>query len=149
MHIQVTYWDPTTLRIVAHGNHLVQNVSTDRGTGITTIGYSGQVRPAGTVTAGTLVTMHPRLGISHGTGVAGGLTYMVTNSTRVSTINVTLHGGATESVVEGGGQGNHTYRLVRVVRRDDQTPVRLLAANADGFHSSCVTIGPKLLDSEV
>lgn len=29
------------------------------------------------------------------------------------------------------------------------TPVRLLAANADGFHSSCVRAGPSLIDSEI
>lgn len=35
-----------------------------------------------------------------------------------------------------------------MVRRPGRAPIRLLAANADGFHSSCVRVGPKLLDSE-
>lgn len=132
--------------MIAHGNHMVVNISFGPET---LIEYWGKVSPEGAVSKGTLVTMHPRLGISQGTGVAGGLTYMITNSSRVSTVNVSVYGGATEAIVEGGGEGNHTYRFVRVVRRKGQTPVRLLAANADGFHSSCVTQGPTLVDSEV
>jgi len=43
-----------------------------------------------------------------------GIRYLVTNSSRVQTVGVTIHGGATEAVVEGGGEGNHTYRGVKV-----------------------------------
>lgn len=148
--LKVTYWDPRTLRIIAHGNHIFTNLtSASAPGGADTVRYTGKVAPAGIVTAGTLATLHPRLGISNGTGRPAGLTYLITNSTRVHTANVTLHGGATEAVVEAGGNGGHTYNGVRVVRRQGQSPVRLLAANADGFHSSCVRDGPSLVDSEI
>ena len=87
--------------------------------------------------------------LSHGSGQAGGLTYLITNSTRILTVNHTIHGGATEAVVEAGGEGGHSYHNLRLIRRVGQHPVRLLAANADGFHSSCVRIAPKLIDSEI
>lgn len=203
--VKITFWDQETLGTIAHGNHLFNNISKTSSAGTTTtyrLGYSGCVSPVGVVQPGAaLATLHPRLGLANGTGVAGGLTYLVTNASRVHTINVTLHGGATEAVVEGGGEGNHTYQNIRIVRptlvwdprrlvcnknnelpeakpscvtrlsislshthalslsfffsfflqvrRNGQRPVRLLAANADGFHSSCVRIGPKLLDSEI
>jgi hypothetical protein len=182
--IKATFWDPSTLRIIAHGNHIFTNMtrlgsgasSSSGGVDISTIrvggvgdsvsshtgstveykvAYTGKVVPAGAVQDGSLATLHPRLGIANGTGIAGGLTYLITNSTRVASIGVVVHGGATEAVVEGGGAGNHTYTGIRVARRhldnsksDGTTPVRLLAANADGFHSSCVRIGPQLVDSE-
>ena len=151
--IKATFWDPATLRIVAHGNHLVVNVTRAVPSGaVWRIDYAGAVSPPGAVAAGSLATLHPRLGLANGTGVDGGLTYLITNSTRVTTERLTLHGGATESVVEAGGHGGHVYRHVRVVRREPGPgggPVRLLAANADGFHSSCVQVGPQLLDSEL
>jgi hypothetical protein len=148
--LKVTFWDPVTMRIVAHGNHIFTNLTSAREPGgADTVRYTGKASPAEAVTPGTLATLHPRLGISNGTGKPAGLTYLITNSSRVDTANVTLHGGATEAVVEAGGDGGHTYTGVRVVRRAGQTPVRLLAANADGFHSSCVRVGPSLVRSEI
>lgn len=146
--IKITFWDPKTLRIIAHGNHLFAGLSKNPD-GTSSVSYTGRVAPVGAVQTGALITVHPRLGIAHGTGVPAGLTYMITNSTRILTQDLVVHGGATESVVEGGGEGNNTYLRVKVIRRrPEQSPVRLLAANADGFHSSCVRVGPTLLDSE-
>ena len=144
--VKLTLWDPTTLRIIVHGNHLVSS-STRLNGSLFRVAFSGCSDCV--IPPGTLVTVHPRLGLSHGTGRPGGLTYLITNSSRVTTVNHTLHGSATEALVEAGGEGNHTWRSVRLVRREGQQPLRLLAANADGFHSSCVRIGPKLLDSEL
>ena len=147
--VKMTFWDQHTLRMIAPGNHLV-NVSRNRGGGtVFRITYYGVVPNTTAVSAGSLVTVHPRLGLSHGTGKPGGITYLITNSSGVQTVNFTLHGGATEAIVEAGGEGAHTYRNVRLVRRKGRDPVRLLAANADGFHSTCVRVGPKLIDSEL
>jgi hypothetical protein len=147
--IKVTFFSNESLRIIAHGNHLYSNM-TSMGSATSRVWYKGAVTPVDAVQPGALVTLHPRLGIANGTGVAAGLTYLVTNCSSVVTTDLTVHGGATESIVEGGGEGNNTYIRNRVVRDPQQTnPVRLLAANADGFHSSCVKIGPKLMDSEL
>jgi hypothetical protein len=144
--IKVTFFSNTSLNIIAHGNHLFQNMSTKVGQTSYRIWYSGSAGSA--VEAGAFATLHPRLGIANGTGIGAGLTYLITNCSSVTTTDLTVYGGATESIVEGGGEGNHTYLRVRVVRDPNQKPIRLLAANADGFHSSCVRTGPKLLDSE-
>lgn len=150
--IKITFWDPVTLRIIAHGNHLFNELEKRNAEGAASynVNYKGSVSPPGIVQAGALFTMHPRLGVANGTGVAAGLTYMITNSSNIRTEDLTIHGGATESVVEGGGAGNNTYVRVKVVRRPSTpgSPPRLLAANADGFHSSCVRVGPRLIDSE-
>ena len=109
---------------------------------------------------GDLATVHYRLGLANPstlepvkTGERGGLTYLVVNSSHVLTVDYTLHGGGTEAIVETGGNGPNTFRRVRVTRRPVNSlagygPVRLLASNADGFHSSCVVHGPTLEDSE-
>lgn len=154
--VKMAFWDAGTTRMIAHGNHLVNN-STRIGEDVSTfrIHFTGPLKPDGTVQAGALATVHFRLGLADPTtlkplvtGSPGGLTYLITNSSNVSTLNHTLHGGGTEAIVEAGGEGGHTYRGVRVVRRPDAKPMRLLAANADGFHSSCVRRGPTLEDSE-
>ena len=88
------------------GNHLLHNLTSLGGANSTSNGtfrvtYQGPALPAGTVKEGTLCTVHPRLGLRNGTGVAGGLTYLVTNSSNILTANLTVHGGATESIVSG------------------------------------------------
>ena len=145
--------------MVAHGNHLVCNTTRahDRpNPDIFRVTFRGAIAPAGSVQPGTLATVHYRLGLADPTtlqpvrtGQAGGLTYLITNSSRVTTLNHTLHGGGTEAIVEAGGEGGNIYRGIRVARREGRTPQRLLAANADGFHSSCVLKGPILEDSEI
>eukprot|EP00041_Stephanoeca_diplocostata_P021258 m.490641 g.490641 ORF g.490641 m.490641 type:complete len:421 (-) comp21781_c0_seq5:936-2198(-) len=182
---KVTFWDPSTLVMIEHGNHIVANIS--RVTTATQVSENdGQSQEsAGNIFRidfdmtpllkhldsykGTYVTVHPRLGLSSGTGNPGGLTYLITNSSNVTTQDLNIYGGATEAIVEGGGRGGHVYRRVRLIRREQSTmkhhrssvmmnpvlnsvsatPTRLLVANADGFHSSCVRVGPTLVDSEI
>ena len=44
-----------------------------------------------------------------------GRSYLITNATRVTSINVRVYGAPNEAVVEAGGGGGHLYdRLVRV-----------------------------------
>eukprot|EP01079_Euglenida_sp_SAG-EU17-18_P004444 gene4442-807_t len=153
--VKVAFWDPDTLLYSVHGNQMFVNATRLPGHPAHRLAFTG-ASVLGAVTPGTLVTVHFRLGLTDPSDpiptpirTPGGLTYLITNSSSVTTRGVTLHGGATESVVEGGGLGNHTYDRVRIVRRAGQIPVRLLAANADGFHSSCVRVGPTLINSEI
>ncbi len=157
--VKATFWDSVTTRMVAHGNHLVCNTTrfgSHQNAGVFRVTFRGPIVPTGSVQPGVLATVHYRLGLADPTtlqpvktGEAGGLTFLITNSSRITTLNHTLHGGGTEAIVEAGGEGGNIYRGVRVARREGRTPQRLLAANADGFHSSCVLNGPTLEDSEI
>jgi hypothetical protein len=156
--VKATFFDKSTTRMIAHGNHLVKNCTCVGD--ICRITFTGAISPAGSVQPGDLATVHYRLGLANPstlepvkTGERGGLTYLVVNSSHVLTVDYTLHGGGTEAIVETGGNGPNTFRRVRVTRRPVNSlagygPVRLLASNADGFHSSCVVHGPTLEDSE-
>lgn len=157
--VKATFWDSVTTRMVAHGNHLVCNttrVTGQHNSDVFRVTFRGPIVPADSVQPGALATVHYRLGLADPTtlqpvrtGQPGGLTYLITNSSRITTLNHTVHGGGTEAIVEAGGEGGNVYRGIRVARREGRTPQRLLAANADGFHSSCVVSGPTLEDSEI
>ena len=86
----------------------------------------------------TLVAVWPR----------GGSTYLLRNSTRVTTHNLTVHGGGNMGVIEDHGGGGHVHTGLAIVRRSTG-PVHLLALNADGFHSNTAENAPMLLDSEI
>jgi hypothetical protein len=72
-------------------------------------------------------------------------TYVVGNSSAVTTEDVTVHSTKGLNFYELDGEGGHTYRRIRYVRRDGQ----LIASNADAFHSIDVAKGPTLEDSEL
>jgi hypothetical protein len=156
--VKVTFWEPTTTRMIAHGNHLFVNATAAAAVpdssddpSVFRVGFTGAAIAPGLVPPGSLATVHYRLGLADpasrqpvATGTAGGLTYLITNSSAVKTVNHSLHGGGTEALVEAGGAGGHVWQDVFLGRRPEHQPLRLLAANADGFHSSCVRSGPTL-----
>ena len=85
--------------------------------------------------ASTLVAVSPRLGLAHGSGRPGGRTVLLTNTSDMHILDLVVHGAASEAVVEAGGGGGNVYDAIRVDRPQTPQPF-LLAANADGFHSS-------------
>ena len=72
-------------------------------------------------------------------------TYVVGNSSNVTSEDVTVYSAKSLNFYELDGEGGHTYRRVKVARRDGQ----LIASNADCFHSIDVARGPLLVDSEM
>eukprot|EP00730_Choanoeca_flexa_P012920 TRINITY_DN4765_c0_g2_i1.p1 TRINITY_DN4765_c0_g2~~TRINITY_DN4765_c0_g2_i1.p1 ORF type:complete len:550 (+),score=133.67 TRINITY_DN4765_c0_g2_i1:1640-3289(+) len=93
-----------------------------------------------------LVTIMPR-GYRH--------SLLLTNASNSLLDNVHLYGGSSMGVVDSGGYGNNTYRYLNMTRRPYTHPVlgvtvdRLLAINADGFHSTSNTVGPRIVDSHL
>ena len=83
---------------------------------------------------------------THGIGVGDqtvmtiwrGFTYVISNSSRVTTQDVAVHAGGYMAIQEMDGPGNHVYRNVQLVPRNG----RLLSSNADGFHSSDMDHAP-------
>ena len=71
-----------------------------------------------------------------------GSTWNIDSSSGVVTEDVTIHAGG---FLEQLGEGGHIYRRVKIIRR----PGRLMALNADGFHSTSTGTGPTLLDPEI
>ena len=72
-------------------------------------------------------------------------TYVIGNSSRVTTEDVTVYSSKSLNFYELDGFGAHVYRRVRVTRRDGQ----LIGSNADCFHSIDVQHGPLIVDSEL
>jgi hypothetical protein len=68
--------------------------------------------------------------------------------------NVHIYGGSFMGIVEGGGEGGNTYHAVNITRRPFTSATgsvvdRLLAVNADGFHSTSNTVGPTVVNSQI
>eukprot|EP01052_Picozoa_sp_SAG31_P029664 SAG31_NODE_2966_length_4842_cov_23.744676_3_plen_427_part_01 len=76
------------------------------------------------------------------------LTYVVANSTRVVTEDVTIHGATGFAIQELDGQCGHVYRRVRIARRSGTDPL-MIASNADGFHSNSCGLGALLDQCEL
>ena len=72
-------------------------------------------------------------------------TYVVGNSSAVTTEDVAVHSTKGLNFYELDGEGGHIYRRIQYKRRDGQ----LIASNADAFHSIDVAVGPTLEDSEL
>ena len=67
-----------------------------------------------------------------------GFTYTIANSSEVTTHDVGVHAGGYMAVAEMDGGGRHVYRNLQVVPRNG----RLIASNADGFHSADMDHAP-------
>lgn len=76
-----------------------------------------------------------------------GYTYLVHNSTRIASSDVTLHSASFMAITEFDGEGGHSYDNFRVVRRGVDPDARCgrdgrrlcfgaVASNGDVFHSS-------------
>eukprot|EP00036_Acanthoecidae_sp_10tr_P005498 CAMPEP_0182934556 /NCGR_PEP_ID=MMETSP0105_2-20130417/36350_1 /TAXON_ID=81532 ORGANISM="Acanthoeca-like sp., Strain 10tr" /NCGR_SAMPLE_ID=MMETSP0105_2 /ASSEMBLY_ACC=CAM_ASM_000205 /LENGTH=594 /DNA_ID=CAMNT_0025073419 /DNA_START=1 /DNA_END=1785 /DNA_ORIENTATION=- len=99
----------------------------------------------GIVTSGTPITVFPR---------GGQHSLRLINSTACTVSNFTILGGPSMGVVESNGGGGHMYGGLRIVRDSAPSaalglPPRLLATNADGFHSTTNRRGPLVLQSEI
>ena len=71
-----------------------------------------------------------------------GTTYLVLNSSAVSTLNLTVRAASYMAIVEANGRGGHRYEGVKIVASRASSP---LAANADAFHSTGCAQGPTLI----
>lgn len=96
------------------------------------------------LTVGTPVTVFPR---------GGQHSLRLINCTECTVTNLTIHGGSSMGIVDSDGGGGNTYLAVTIARTDTPSliglPPRLLATNADGFHSTTNRRGPALLRSEI
>jgi hypothetical protein len=70
----------------------------------------------------------------------------VENSESVTLEDVTIYASPHMAVVETGGKGGHVYRRCKVIRRPGTQ--RLMACNADVFHSIQVERGPTIEECE-
>ena len=70
----------------------------------------------------------------------------VDNSESVTLEDVTIYASPHMAVVETGGKGGHVYRRCKVIRRPGTQ--RLMACNADVFHSIQVERGPTIEECE-
>jgi hypothetical protein len=70
----------------------------------------------------------------------------VNNSESVTLEDLTIYASPHMAVVETGGKGGHVYRRCKVVRRPGTQ--RLMACNADVFHSIQVERGPTIEECE-
>eukprot|EP01051_Picozoa_sp_SAG22_P015934 SAG22_NODE_2160_length_2915_cov_4.330256_3_plen_328_part_00 len=73
--------------------------------------------------------------------------FRLTNTTRMVTDNVTLHGAGSMGFGEFGGEGGNVYRDCHNVRRPGSP--HLLSSNHDGFHSYAMATGPTLERVEI
>ena len=97
-----------------------------------------------------LVTVFPR---------DGHHSYVCIGCKNVTLDGVRIFGGSAMGVVETGGGGGHVYRNFTLARRPltrgssgELLPAaipRLLASNADGFHSSSNDVGPTIINSTI
>ena len=86
---------------------------------------------------GDLITIFARTARAVKTEVSAGCTFE----------NVTLYSSPFVCFVENVGNGGHTYRNCRIVKRPGTD--RLMSGNADGFNSASVLVGPKLLNCRI
>ena len=146
---KVAFWEPESRRLVqfvdpfpSASNQFMANASLVDGT-------SDQWRitlqapvTGDPVENSTLVTIFPRRG----------LTWTLTNSSAIITRKISIFAGGNMGFVEKLGAGNNVYDRVSVSRPPTDyhfLPDRLMALNADGFHSDSVGAGPTLRDSEI
>ena len=71
-----------------------------------------------------------------------GFSYVIANSSRVTTQDLAIHAAGDMALFEGDGGGGHVYRRLQVVPRNG----RIISSNADAFHSSDLERGPTLID---
>lgn len=94
---------------------------------------NGDLSPA----VGALVTVNPRCGFA----------FQLINTSDTSVTHVTAYGAGSMAFAEFAGEGGNEWSHLLLTRRPNTT--RLLSANADGFQSSSVRVGPYLHDSEL
>ena len=74
-----------------------------------------------------------------------GFTYNIENSTSVTTEDLAIHATGYIGVYEADGGGGHVYRRFTLAPRHGM----IVAANADGFHSSNCDRGPTIENSVI
>jgi hypothetical protein len=75
-----------------------------------------------------------------------GFTLALVWTANVVVRDVTLHAASYMAVVEFQGDGGNVYERLSIVPRNT---TRVLASNADGFHSSGMRAGPRLVNVEI
>ena len=74
-----------------------------------------------------------------------GFTYFVSNSTNITSQNITIHSSSFMAITEFDGICGNRYESIKVIRRTKVKqgyPLPLVACNADVFHSSGCQKGP-------
>lgn len=159
---KIGFWDPETLQQSYHGNQFLHSAkrlgSIDEMGGVGVELLASARAYGSNLSSGVkylLTFVHPVFGDPRpnrtlvATFPRGGYTYTLRNSSRVTTRNLTIHGGGNMGVVEDGGLGSHYHSGLRIMRRPGASPIPLLALNADGFHSNSAVHGPTLEDAEI
>lgn len=75
-----------------------------------------------------------------------GFTLTLSRTAACTVTDVTLYAASSMAVTEFLGDGGNVYTRLRIVPRNSSRP---LASNADGFHSSGMRAGPRLVNSEI
>ena len=145
---KVIFWDPETLLMLPNQtgvclwNATWRDGSAPRRYGLSindaiynvaSCFSSGDLSPA----AGALVTVNPRCGFA----------FQLLNTSLSIVADVVAYGAGSMAFAEFAGEGGNEWSNILLTRRPNST--RLLSANADGFQSSCVRVGPYLHDSEL
>lgn len=145
---KVIFWDPETRRMLPNQTGVcLWNDSWPVGTATLRYGLSindaifnvaacflnGNLSPA----AGALVTVNPRCGFA----------FQLINTSGSIVSDVTAYGAGSMAFAEFAGEGGNEWSNLLLTRRPNTS--RLLSANADGFQSSSVRVGPYLHDSEL
>ena len=144
---KVSFYNPITKQMLHLTNYLQSSTPTVSSSSLSSsssslalqYNYTLKVRhPQKTgLKIGNLVTVIPRKGI----------TWHCNNCSQVNAKHITIYAGGNMGFLETGGQGKNRYTNVTITRKRNTT--HLVGLNADGFHSSDVSIGPVLEDSEI
>jgi len=142
----VIYWDPSSKEII-YGQQMANPWSATKRINSNMYVITLQVMTF-VPKVGFAVTVGPRIGgtpdplptFYHGS-------YMVLNSSKVVTENVTILGSGSFAVLEWSGAGNHKYQNILLTRK--LIPIfHYLSSNMDAFHSFSVGVGPTVVNCE-
>lgn len=104
-----------------------------------------QVQPGVYVTEPGFPGMNAKVGDSVTYMLRQAHTYVIGNSSNVTSEDVTTLSALGLNFYELDGEGAHVYRRIKVSRR----PGYMIGSNADCFHSIDVAHGPTIIDSEL
>jgi len=104
------------------------------------------------VKVGDFITCHPRLKQQFSSLVSHflfrfGFTVYLDNTENMQLNDINIYGSSNFAIHEVGGEGGNVYSNVKLVRREGSD--RLIASNADGFHSTSLRQGPTIQNCEL
>ena len=145
---KLQFFDPSTRLRPAQSGSCIVTVIGEESPGVwrveTAPSFSCDL-PPGIPVDSLLATLSSRIfsfGYQIPSGYRGGA-WWIFNSSRCTTLNVTLLGSSNFAFSEWGGDGGHVYDTVTLTR----APGHLLSSNTDGFHSFSTGVGPTISNS--